>query len=254
MRICTWNINGIRAGDGRPFFECLERLKPDILGLQETKCHPQQAGLAITQAPGYESFWSTARRKGYSGVATFCRKPPRSVTTGIGIRKYDSEGRIVLTEHDDFQLYNIYFPNGGSGPERHDFKQEFLDRLLEVLKRDLKHKRPTIVMGDFNVAPHEVDVYDPVELSSVSGFLPEERLWFQKFLALGFVDCFRNFYPGKKDAYTWWSNLGGNRIRNRGWRIDHICVSEDLKADVKSCELMPEQMGSDHCPVYIDLI
>ncbi len=253
VRIITWNVNGIRAVAKKGFQNFVEQQNPDVLCLQETKVHPDMCEPELLSPMGMSSHWSSAHRRGYSGTATFSKTPPLSVEHGIGIRKFDTEGRFVVTDHQDFKLYNVYFPNGGSGPERHLFKQEFLLRFLRHLTNDLAQKVPVILVGDYNIAPLLIDVYDPEALKNESGFLPEERKWFKEFLAAGFIDCFRHFFPDTKDAYTWWSYFSGARIQNRGWRIDHICISKDLLPRLKHCEILDAQEGSDHCPVLIDL-
>lgn len=249
----SWNVNGIRAVAQKGFLDFVDKYKPDVLGLQETKAHPEQLGEDLIDIKGYKSFWSSAERKGYSGTVIYSRREPESVEYGIGLKKFDSEGRFVVTDYKDFLLYNVYFPNGGSGEERHDFKQEFLKKFTRHLSRKMEEGRQIVLMGDYNVAYLEYDVYDPKRLSKMSGFLPEERNWFQDFLKLGFVDCYRHFNPDKKDAYTWWSYRENARIGNRGWRIDHICITKGLLPRLKSCEQLDNVMGSDHCPVMIEL-
>lgn len=255
MKILSWNVNGIRACSKKGFIEFIEREDPDILCVQETKADPAQCEPYVARPAGRVGFWSTAKRKGYSGVATFLRptEEPRSVRYGIGIEEYDSEGRFVITEHKDFILYNIYFVNGGSGPERHEFKQRFLKDLNAHLKPLVDEGLPIIVAGDFNVAHQEIDVYDPIGLKAESGFLPEERKWFQEFLDLGFVDTFRHFHPNARDRYTWWPYYQQGRIGNRGWRIDCICVTKNLVPRLKRADHLDGQMGSDHCPVLLEL-
>lgn len=256
MKIITWNVNGIRAvGKKNLFLPFIERERPDILCLQETKAHPDQVEPDIREPRGMKGTWSSAVKKGYSGVATFLRTPDlaREIQPQIGIPEYDSEGRVVVSDHGHFLLYNIYFPNGGSGDERHDFKQKFLNDLNLHLAEKLKSGREIIVVGDYNVAHREVDVFDPVRLSKESGFLPEERAWFDSFLALGFVDTFRHFHPTEKDRYTWWSYVERARPINRGWRIDYICVSKGLLPKVIRAEIRDDIEGSDHCPVEMEI-
>jgi exodeoxyribonuclease-3 len=253
MKIVTWNVNGIRAVTQKGFHDFWEREKPDILCIQETKAHPDQLHGEMVTPKGWESYWSAAQRPGYSGVATFCKETPKRVTYGIHIPKFDTEGRIVMTEFKDFSLYNIYFPNGGSGQERHDYKQEFLKRLQQHLAKRLKAGDKLVVVGDYNVAYMDIDVYNPTKLSTESGFLPEERQWMVGFLEGGFIDSFRYFHPEEKDRYSWWSYFQNARQGNRGWRIDHICVSRNLEKKLKSCDILDAQTGSDHCPVVMEL-
>lgn len=254
MKIITWNVNGIRAVAGKGLFEFLEREKPDIFCMQETKANPEQLSDALKSPFDYKTYWSSATtRKGYSGTSTWCKKEPVKVEHGLGIQKYDAEGRIVVTDHGDFVLFNIYFPNGASREERHDYKQEFLKDLVVHLNALIKKGREIVLVGDYNVAYLEFDVFDPVRLSKESGFLPEEREWFRNFLQAGFTDTFRHFSPEERDQYTWWSYRERAREFNRGWRIDHICVTKGLLPRLKASRILMEQMGSDHCPVVLEL-
>lgn len=253
MKIISWNVNGIRAAYKKGFIEFIEREEPDFLCVQETKAYRDQVEPALVRPAGLSGYWSSAERKGYSGVATFARHEPKSVSYGVGLPQYDREGRFVITEHDDFTLYNIYFPNGGSGPERHQFKQKFLLDLSAHLSPLVTAGRPLIVVGDYNVAHRAMDIYDPVRLAGESGFLPEERAWFDQFLELGFVDTFRHLHPDERDRYTWWSYLERGRIANRGWRIDYVCITKNLLPRLKRAEVLDGQHGSDHCPVLVEL-
>ena len=252
MKIITWNVNGIRACSQKGLFEYLRQEDPDLFCLQETKAHPDQLDAAVHHPEGRLSYWSSAQKKGYSGVVTYCKKAPVHVDYGIGIRKYDSEGRFVITDHKDFVLFNVYFPNGGSGDERHEFKQEFLARFANHLKNIKESGREIVLVGDYNVAYLDIDVFDPVRLSKVSGFFPEERKWFRDFLELGFVDTFRLKHPDQAEIYSWWSSKDMGRMGNRGWRIDHICVTPNLAKYVKRAEIHNQVTGSDHCPVLVE--
>jgi exodeoxyribonuclease III len=253
MKIITWNVNGIRSVAQKGFYEFVSKTNPDILCLQETKAHPDQVEPQLLNPFGRESHWSSAIKKGYSGTATFLKTPAQKITKGIGIKKFDSEGRFVISDHDDFLLYNVYFPNGGSGDERHQFKQEFLQKFTKHLQKDISAGREVVLVGDYNVAHTEIDVFDPVRLSKESGFLPEERAWFEEFLAAGFVDLFRQFHPGEKNRYSWWSYMEKARMGNRGWRIDYICATKKLAKKFKSCDILDDVTGSDHCPVIAEL-
>jgi len=253
MKVVSWNLNGIRACYKKNLAGFLINEKPDIFCVQETKAHKEQVEEAVRTLNYKHGYWSSAVRKGYSGVATFTNTEPLEVRTGWGQSEYDSEGRILWSTHPHFDLYNIYFPNGGSGEPRHLFKQKFLADLNTHLKSELALGKNIIVVGDYNVAHREIDVYDPVRLSKESGFLPEERDWFESFLKLGFIDTFRVFHQDKKDRYSWWSYRELARISNRGWRIDYICISESLKKNLKSAEILDQVDGSDHCPVVAEL-
>jgi exodeoxyribonuclease-3 len=252
MKIITWNVNGIRACAKKGLQNFVNSEKPNILCLQETKAHIEQVEPEIQKLGFPHSYWSSAQKKGYSGVATFSQDLPSAISKGWGQDEYTNEGRILWTEHPNFDLYNIYFPNGGSGEERHHFKQKFLKDLNVHLALELKKNKNIVVVGDYNVAHKEIDVYDPIRLSKESGFLPEERAWMDDFLELGFVDCFRHFHQEKKERYSWWSYRELARISNRGWRIDYICVSQGLKSRLKSADVLDSVEGSDHCPVVVE--
>jgi exodeoxyribonuclease III len=253
MKIISWNVNGIRAVHKKGFLDFIKEQDPDILCLQETKAHKDQLDPILHHPTAeYSSFWSSAKKKGYSGTVTYTKEEPEKVEHGIGLENFDSEGRFVITHFKDFVLYNVYFPNGASGVVRHSFKQEFLKLFTEHLSKQLKTKE-VILVGDYNVAHKPEDVYDPVRLAKTSGFLPEEREWFDGFLDVGFVDTFRYKHPDVKDKYSWWSYFELARPANRGWRIDYVCVSKGLKDRVIEAGIMDDQQGSDHCPVWIEL-
>lgn len=253
MKIITWNVNGLRSVVQKGFAEFLKSEGPDILCLQETKCHPDQLDESMTMAPAWQSFWSAAQRPGYSGTATICKVAPVEVKHGFGIPKFDTEGRMVVTKFPSFTLYNVYFPNGGARLERHHYKQEFLKRFGQHLIQQARQGEPLIVVGDYNVAYLDHDVYDPKSLSSESGFLPEERQWMVGFLEAGFIDTFRYLHPKDEDRYTWWAYYENARVGNRGWRIDHICVTRNLEKRIRSVEILDQVMGSDHCPVRLEI-
>ena len=252
MKIITWNVNGIRSCSRKGLVEFAQREDADILCLQETKAHPEQLEEDLIHLADYKSYWSSAFKRGYSGTVTYLKKEPACVQKGIGIRKFDTEGRFVITKHDDFFLYNVYFPNGASSDERHLYKQDFLERFTAYLKKHIDRGEEVVVVGDYNVAHREVDVYDPNGLARTSGFLPEEREWFEKFLSIGFVDIFRHFHPDTH-RYSWWSYKEKARNVNKGWRIDYICCTMGLLDQVRSVDILDGQMGSDHCPVFIEM-
>ncbi len=253
MKIVSWNVNGIRACAKKGFLEFINREDPDVLCIQETKAHPEQLESDLLYPLNRVGYFSSAERKGYSGTATFLRNQPDDVLHGIQIKKFDDEGRFVVTEQDGITIYNVYFPNGASSEERHNYKQEFLDKFTLHLKKKIDAGERLIVLGDYNVAYMDQDVYDPVRLSKVSGFLPEERNWFRNFLDIGFIDTYRHFYPNEINKFTWWSYRENARIANRGWRIDHICVTRNLIDCVQDVRILDEQQGSDHCPILINL-
>lgn len=251
MKLVSWNVNGIRASYEKGLANFVQTYQPDIICLQETKAHLEQVSPAM-KTLGYSfAEWSSANRKGYSGVATFSHVSPASFNRGWGQTQYDQEGRIVMAQYPKFDLYNIYFPNGGSGEERHLFKQAFLRDLTSHLQPKLAAGRPIIIVGDYNIAPQPQDVYDPIRLAKESGFLPEERIWFKSFFELGFVDTFRHFHK-ESQRYSWWSYRELARSNNRGWRIDFICITQNLLPLLKSADVLDQVLGSDHCPVIAE--
>jgi exodeoxyribonuclease-3 len=252
MKVITWNVNGLRSVTQKGFADFWKEQNPDLLCLQETKCHQEQVEDGIC-LPGWTGNWAAARKAGYSGTATFSRQAPTEVDFGFGIPKFDTEGRMVVTRFPEFLLFNVYFPNGGASEERHHFKQEFLKRFGAYLHRLVRGGEKVMVLGDFNVAYMEIDVYDPERLSTKSGFLPEERRWMENFLEGGFIDCYRYFYPKEEGRYTWWAYYENAKAGNRGWRIDHVCVSRNLEKHLRSATILDNQGGSDHCPVVVEL-
>jgi exodeoxyribonuclease III len=249
IKIITWNVNGIRACYDKGLPQFVAETKADILCLQETKAHIESVETE-TKTLGYKKWvWSSAEKKGYSGVALYTNLEPLMLQESIGNSVYDNEGRIVRGIFPHFDIYNIYFPNGASGPERHHFKQKFLAYLKSYLEFELKKGRDIILVGDYNVAHKDVDVYSPQGLIRESGFLPEEKKWMNEFLDLGFIDCFRFLNPQRAGVYSWWSYKDQARQKNNGWRIDYICASKNLIKNLKSCDVMMDVHGSDHCPV-----
>ena len=252
MKIATWNINGFRAAFNKGLAGFVKRVSPDILCLQEIKAHPDQ----LTEKSLYPyQYWSICgRKKGYSGTAIFSKKPALRVFKGMGIKKFDEEGRICVFEGSNFVLLSNYFPNGALNQQRHFFKQEFLKRWPYFLKKLKKRTKKELIMtGDYNIAYKDFDVHSPKTLQKTSGFLPEERKWFENFLNQGYLDVYRHFYPDKKEAYTWWSLREKARAKNRGWRIDHICITKGLEPKVQSIKIYDQEMGSDHCPLLMEI-
>ena len=251
MRIISWNVNGIRAVQKKGFLEWFNEEQPDILCLQETKAHPEQLDENLLEVPGYEAYWSSAEKKGYSGVVIYTKKKPLEVTYGMGIEEFDREGRLIIAEYEDFYLLNCYFPNGKRDQERLDYKMAFYDAFLELIER-LRKKKPIIFCGDVNTAHKEIDLARPKENESISGFLPLEREWIDKVVEKGYVDTFRHFHS-EPEQYSWWSMRTAARARNVGWRIDYFFVSEELKGKLKDAFILQEVMGSDHCPVGVEV-
>lgn len=252
IRIYSWNVNGIRAVHKKGFLDWLKECNGDIFCLQETKIQPDQIPAELKDVNGYKSYWFSAERKGYSSVATYSSIEPIKVVKGLNNPRFDSEGRIIFTEYEDFVLANVYFPNGGRGPDRVVYKLDFYDELFFLLNKKYKDRKGVIVAGDYNTAHKEIDVAKPDQWSKHSGFLTEEREWLDKIINLGYTDVFRKFND-KPGMYTYWDNYTFARDTNTGWRIDFFMVSNDIADKVTDARIHPEVMGSDHCPVSIDI-
>lgn len=252
MRLISWNINGIRAISKKGFFEWVHKESPDILCLQETKAHPDQLTFDILHPKGYRTYWSSAERKGYSGVAIFTKQEPLKVQEGLGVEEFDKEGRTLIAEYPDFTLFNIYYPNGSSGNVRVPFKMAFYDAFLSTVEKLKKKGKKIIICGDVNTAHMDIDLSRPKENEKNTGFLPEERAWMTKFINHGYIDTFRHFYkePGH---YTWWDYKSRARERDIGWRLDYFFISENMLPQLKKAFILKEVMGSDHCPVGIEI-
>ncbi|MBP9855547.1 MAG: exodeoxyribonuclease III [Candidatus Omnitrophica bacterium] len=252
MRIISWNVNGIRAISKKGFFEWLKKESPDILCLQETKADPAQLTKDLLEPPGYHTYWASAQKKGYSGVAVFTKNKPGQHFVGLGVEQFDNEGRTLLVDFGEFLLYNIYYPNGGAGNKRVPFKMEFYDAFYKHIEKQRKAGRKIVVCGDVNTAHTEIDLSRPKENQKNTGFLPEERAWVSRFIEAGYIDTFRHFNkePGN---YTWWDYKTKARERNIGWRIDYFFVTENLKPQLLKAFILSDVVGSDHCPVGIQL-
>lgn len=249
MKIISWNVNGIRAVMKKGFPDFVKKYDPDILCLQETKAHPDQVDELLHD---YEHhFWNSADKKGYSGTAIFSKIKPLNVSYGGGIEVGDTEGRIVTAEFDDFFLVNVYTPNSKRGLARLDYRQEW-DKLFFNYLKELEKSKPVITCGDLNVAHTEIDLARPKNNTKNAGFTPQERAGFQKYLDNGFLDTFRIFNQDPEN-YTWWSYMFNARAKNLGWRIDYFLTSEKLKKNIISAEILKDVMGSDHCPVTLNL-
>ena len=249
MKLISWNVNGIRACVTKGFEEFFKKIDADIFCIQETKCQPEQIELEFE---GYESYWNSAEKKGYSGTAIFTKNKPISVTYGIGIEEHDKEGRIITLEFEDFYLVNNYTPNAKRGLERLEYRQIWEDEIRTYLLK-LNKTKPVIMCGDLNVAHQEIDLKNAKSNRGNAGFTDEERAKMTQLLEAGFTDTFRYLYPNKEDAYSWWSYMGRAREKNVGWRIDYFIVSNDIQKRIKEASIYPEIMGSDHCPVGLDI-
>jgi len=253
LKLFSWNVNGIRAAHSKgTIVEFFNSHKPTILCIQETKAQSEQIPEDIKTLDGYHTFFTAAEKKGYSGVGIFSKIEPLKVTNGLGIDKFDSEGRTIIAEYNDFVLFNIYYPNGKASSERFKYKLEFYDAFLEKVEKIKAKKKNIVICGDVNTAHKEIDLARPKENEKVSGFLPEERAWMDKFIEQGYLDTLRLFNQGK-GQYSWWDLKSRARERNVGWRIDYFFVSESLKENVKSAGVYQNVLGSDHCPVGIEL-
>lgn len=247
LKLISWNVNGLRACLNKGFREFVMESGADIVCLQETKLSPGQLEL---QLEGYELYWSYAMKKGYSGTAVFTRVKPLSDTYGIGLEEHDTEGRVITLEFDRFYLVNVYTPNSQNELARLPYRLTWEDAFRSHLKK-LDAIKPVIVCGDMNVAHQEIDIKNPKSNRRNAGFTDEERAKFTELLGTGFIDTFRYFYPDRKDAYTWWSYMFHAREKNVGWRLDYFCASDRLKETLVSADILPEIMGSDHCPVEL---
>jgi exodeoxyribonuclease-3 len=253
IQIVSWNVNGMRSLHKKGAFDWFLKETPDIFCVQETKSHQEQLPSSLTEIKRYFVYFSSAERKGYSGVALYTREEPNSIATGFGIERFDNEGRILIAEYDNFTLFNIYFPNGKASNERLRYKMDFYDAFLDYVNVLKDKGRNLIICGDVNTAHKEIDLARPRENENISGFLPEERAWIDKFLSHGYVDTFRMFH-NEPDQYTWWSLRTRARARNVGWRIDYFFVNESFKENVRSAYILPDVMGSDHCPIGIEVV
>ena len=250
MRFISWNVNGLRAVVKKGFEDIFWSLDADFVCLQETKLQEGQINLDL---PGYESYWCYAEKKGYSGTAIFPRRTPLSVSYNLGIPEHDSEGRVITLEYEDFYLVCVYTPNSQDGLRRLDYRMSWEDDFRDYLC-ELDKSKPVIVCGDMNVAHEEIDLKNPATNHFNPGFSDEEREKFTELLDAGFIDTFRSLYPDRTDAYSWWSYRAAARQRNVGWRIDYFVVSERLRGNIKDAYILPEVMGSDHCPVGLDML
>jgi exodeoxyribonuclease-3 len=249
LKFVSWNVNGIRAVEKKGFVNMLPEFDADVVCLQETKAQPDQLSEELKNIPGYTSYWHSAERKGYSGVAFYSRIEPVTVHYGIGEPEFDCEGRVLTLEFATYYLLNIYFPNSGENLVRLDYKLRFNEKLIHFAK-ELEKKKAVILCGDFNVAHKEIDLKNPKNNVKNAGFTPEERAWMDSFVAAGYVDTFRIFNQ-EPEQYTWWSYRFSARAKNIGWRIDYFCVNEAARPRVKSAAILHEILGSDHCPVEL---
>ena len=249
MKLVSWNVNGLRACINKGFNDFFTAASADIVCLQETK---MQQGQVEVHFPGYEQFWHSAEKKGYSGTAVFTRQQPLSVAYGMGIAEHDQEGRIITLEFADFQLVNVYTPNSQRGLTRLEYRMQWEDAFRDHVGR-LAVKKPVIICGDLNVAHQEIDIKNPASNKNNAGFTQQERDKMTELLGSGLTDSFRHLYPDRRDAYSWWSYMSNARERNIGWRIDYFLVSSRMDQEIREAAILPEVMGSDHCPVVLEI-
>ncbi|MCB0322859.1 MAG: exodeoxyribonuclease III [Bdellovibrionales bacterium] len=259
MKLICWNVNGLRSIQRKGLQGFLEEQQPDVLCLQETKICEDQLTAELEPPPSYRRICSSAQKRGYSGVATYLRTTvpceEEKLLRGLGNTSFDNEGRYLVTRHPHFVLYNIYFPSGTTGEARQQVKYDFLDHFLEHLQTlSAADRERLIICGDFNICHRPIDIHHPetAEKRKLSGFLPEERAWMDRFVDYGFVDTFRLIHGDIEKAYTWWTFRAGARQKNLGWRIDYIFVSEALAPQVRDAGILNTCEGSDHCPIFAD--
>ena len=253
IKLVSWNVNGIRAVSKKDdFWTWFVDDDSDIINFQEVRATQEQIPKKLAEIDDYHKFYNEAERKGYSGVGTYSKIKPLSVTKGLGIEELDNEGRVLKIEYEDFILFNIYFPNSGKDGMRLDFKVEFCNELLRQLAELKNQGKNLVITGDYNIAHNPIDVYNPKNCEGKSGYLPEERAWLDQLEEAGFVDTFRMFDEGEGN-FTWWSYRFKARERNSGWRLDYFFVNEEIRDNVKSAKILSDIYGSDHCPVTLEL-
>ena len=251
-KIFSYNVNGIRAAFKKGLIDWMKQVNPDIICIQETKAQPEQIDESEFEAMGHHCYWYSAQKKGYSGVGIISKEKPDHVEYGMGIEKYDYEGRFIRADFGDVSVISVYHPSGSSGDERQAFKIQWLSDFQNYIKELEKTRAKLIISGDYNICRLWIDIHNPEKQQKTSGFLPEEREWFQRFVDDGFEDSFRIFNE-EPDNFSWWSYRAGARARNKGWRIDYNMVTSNLKEKLVGAAIHPEAMQSDHCPVRVDI-
>lgn len=252
LKLWSWNVNGLRASMNKGFLDTLFANQPDLIGLQETKLQEEQIPTEILGLKDYQSYWSCAERKGYSGVSLLSKITPLSVEYGFGVPEFDNEGRIIIAEYESFFYFIIYFPNGQMNDTRLQYKLAFYDKCLDVMEAYRKKGKAVLVAGDYNTAHKPIDLARPKANENYSGFLPIERAWLDKIVEYGWVDTFRQFDPSP-DKYSWWSFMGQAREKNVGWRIDYFFINKEHLPIVKNAGISQDIFGSDHCPVWVEI-
>lgn len=254
MRIISYNVNGIRAAIKKGLVDWLATDPADLVCIQETKARPEDVDVTDIEKLGYNCFWFSAEKKGYSGVAMLSKVAPDAVMNGTGHGQSDLEGRVMRADFGDLSVVNAYFPSGTTGDIRQRYKYVWLNEFFEHIQNETKTRKKMVICGDYNIAHRELDIHDPKGNKNTSGFLPEERAWMDKWFAAGFADAFRQLYPEQSGAYSWWSQrFPSVRLQNKGWRIDYISITDNLKPQLVEAAILPDVKQSDHCPVYIKL-
>jgi len=251
MKIASYNVNGIRAALNKGLLDWIKAINPEIVCFQETKAQPEQIDNSVFEKLGYNCHWFSAEKKGYSGTGIITKIKPDNVSLGMNIQKYDFEGRFLRCDFGDISIISVYHPSG-SNNERQSFKMQWLDDFTDYIINLRKSREKLIINGDFNICRLWIDIHNPAQQQDTSGFLPEEREWFQKFIDLGFIDTFREFNK-EPHNYSWWSYRAGSKSRNKGWRIDYNIVTENLKDSLVSANIFPDIDCSDHCPVSVEI-
>lgn len=253
MKIISYNVNGIRAAIKKGLVDFIQRANPDIVCIQETKAHIEDINAKLFEDLGYHTYWHCAEKKGYSGVGILSKKKADKVIIGCGIPEYDREGRVIQIEIDGLVIVNTYFPSGSSGEERQAVKMKFLPDYFDYIIQLKSKYENLIICGDYNICHRAIDIHNPVGNKNSSGFLPEERAWMDQWFDNGMIDSYRYFYPDAAHQYSWWSARFNSRANNKGWRIDYISVSEQLKDRLKSASILQEEVHSDHCPIALEI-
>lgn len=252
MKIITYNVNGLRAAVTKGLINWIQEEQPDVVCIQETKLQPDQFPAEVFTEAGYKAYLFSAQKKGYSGVAILTKREPDHIEYGMGIEKYDNEGRFIRADYGDLSIVSVYHPSGTSGDERQDFKMEWLEDFQRYVE-ELRKSRPNLILcGDYNICHEPIDIHDPKGNAKNSGFLPEEREWMSRFLNAGYIDTFRYLHPDKQQ-YTWWSYRFNSRAKNKGWRIDYCMVTEQMKPMIKEAYIINEAIHSDHCPAVLEI-
>lgn len=253
MKIISYNVNGIRAALTKGLAQWLEEEKPDVVCIQETKAQVEQIPVLEFNALGYECYCISAKKKGYSGVAILTKIKPDHIEYGMGIEKYDNEGRMIRADFGDLSVFSVYHPSGTSGDERQAFKMQWLEDFENYIEELSKQRPNMVICGDYNICHREIDIHDPKGNAKNSGFLPEEREWIDGFINKGYIDSFRFINKDVKDRYSWWSYRFNSRANNKGWRIDYCMISQNIKDRIKNADIHENVFHSDHCPISVEI-